>query len=37
MQERMALVGGRCEMRSARGLGTTITARVPLSGKEIAA
>jgi two-component system, NarL family, sensor histidine kinase UhpB len=37
MQERMALVGGRCEMRSARGMGTTITARVPLREREMAA
>ncbi len=37
MRERMTLVGGRCEMRSARGAGTTITARIPLNGGEIAA
>lgn len=34
MRERAALVGGELEVRSQRGLGTSITVRVPLSEPE---
>jgi len=34
MQERLALVGGEVQVQSARGKGTKITARVPLSTKR---
>jgi signal transduction histidine kinase len=31
MRERAKLLGGRLQVHSQRGVGTTITARVPLS------